>query len=175
MIHEPTQNYDHMPHWREYNAALKKRGSLSFWVDEEVLSQWRIEEKTGKRGASPKYSDLAIATFSTLKSVYGMGGRQTHGFLESLFLLMGVDLSVPDHSTVSRRLGKLSLSLPVIPKNETIHLVVDSTGIQVYAEGEWQVGQHGGGQCRTWRKLHLGVDESTGEIQVAVVKPNDGS
>ncbi|BBD63882.1 transposase [Nostoc commune NIES-4072] len=159
--------------WHSYDAALKQRGSLTFWVNEEVIEQWRNEKKTGRKGASNYYSDVAIATMGTVQSVFHLAGRQTEGFLESLFILMGVELKVPDHSTPCRRLSKLSVELPVIPKDEAIHLVVDSTGIKVYGEGEWKVRTHGVGKRRTWRKLHLGVDQGSGEILAAVVTTND--
>ncbi len=42
-------------------------------------------------------------------------------------------------------------------------------------EGEWQVRQHGSAQRRTWRKLHLGVDEATGEILTAMASTNNVS
>lgn len=159
--------------WSEYNAGLKQRGSLTFWLDEAVLQSWYNPTLTGKPGASNDYSDLAIATFVTMKSVYHQPGRQTQGLLESLFELMGVELDVPDHSTVSRRMGKLKVALPVVPKDRAVHVVVDSTGVKVYGEGEWKTRQHGISKRRTWRKLHLGVDEATGEIIAAVVTTND--
>lgn len=159
--------------WKEYDAALKLRGSITFWVSEEVVEQWRNEKKTGRKGASNYYSDVAIATMGTIQSVFHLPGRQAEGFLESLFTVMGVELKVPDHSTLSRRLNKLSVNLPVIPKDKAVHVVVDSTGVKVYGEGEWKVRTHGVGKRRTWRKLHLGVDEGTGEILAAVVTTND--
>ncbi|OUL25012.1 IS5 family transposase [Nostoc sp. 106C] len=97
----------------------------------------------------------------------------TERFLESLFMLMGIELAVPDHSTLSRRLSKLLVELPVIPKGKAVHVVVDSTGVKVYGEGEWKVRTHGVSKRRTWRKLHLGVDEGSGEILAAVVTTND--
>jgi len=159
--------------WSEYNAGLKQRGSLTFWLDEAVLETWYNPTLSGKPGASNDYSDLAIITFVTLKSVYHQAGRQTQGLLESLFELMGIDLEVPDHSTVSRRMGTLEIVLPVVAKDQAVHVVVDSTGVKVYGEGEWKTRQHGISKRRTWRKLHLGVDESTGEILAAVVTTND--
>jgi hypothetical protein len=155
--------------WSEYNAGLKQRGSLTFWVEESVLAQWVIEDLSGKPGASIFYSDLAIQTMATVKAVYRLAGRQCQGFLESIFELMAVELPVPDHSTLSRRIGKLSIDLPVMPKQGARHIVVDSTGVKVYGEGEWKTRQHGISKRRTWRKLHLGVDEATGEIVAAVV------
>jgi IS5 family transposase len=111
----------------------------------------------------------------TLKLVFGLASRQTEGFLESLFTLMGIDLAVPDHTTLSRRLGKLSVELPVVPKAKGVHVVVDSTGVKVYGDGEWKVRQHKASKRRTWRKLHLGVDEASGEILAAVVSTNNVS
>lgn len=159
--------------WSEYNAGLKQRGSLTFWLDEAVLKQWIIEDLSGKPGASVFYSDLAITTMATLKAVYQLAGRQCQGFVESIFELMGIDLPVPDHSTLSRRFSQLSISMPVVPKSGARHVVVDSTGVKVYGEGEWKTRQHGVSKRRTWRKLHLGVDEETGEILMAVVSTND--
>ena len=159
--------------WSEYNAGLKQRGSLTFWLDQAVIDSWYNATPSGKRGASNDYSDIAIATFVTMKSVYHQAGRQTQGLLESLFELMGVELDVPDHSTVSRRMGKLEIALPVVPKERAVHVVVDSTGVKVYGEGEWKTRQHGISKRRTWRKLHLGIDEATGEILAAVVTTND--
>jgi IS5 family transposase len=67
----------------------------------------------------------------------------------------------------------LAVELPVVPKTKAVHVVVDSTGIKVDGEGEWKVRKHGTSKRRTWRKLHLGVDEATGEILAAVVSTND--
>jgi transposase len=97
----------------------------------------------------------------------------SQGFLESIFVLLGVDLAVPDHSTLSRRLGQLTVSLPVVESATARHVVVDSTGVKVYGEGEWKTRQHGISKRRTWRKLHLGIDEATGEILVGLVTTNN--
>lgn len=159
--------------WSEYNAGLKQRGSVTFWLEQSAIDNWLEDSLSGKQGASVTYSDIAIATFETMKCIYGLAGRQTEGFLSSLFGLMAIELPVCDHSTVSRRKGNLSISLPVVPKQGAIHVVVDGTGIKVYGEGEWKTRQHGVSKRRTWLKLHLSMDESTGEILCAVVTTND--
>lgn len=159
--------------WSEYNAGLKARGSVTFWLDTAAIESWLELSLSFNRGASPTYSDIAIVTFETIKCIYGLAGRQTEGFISSLFSLMDVELPVPDHSTVSRRKGQLDISLPSVPKQGAIHVVVDGTGIKVYGEGEWKTRQHGISKRRTWRKLHLSVDQSTGEILSAVVTTND--
>ena len=158
--------------WSEYNAGLKQRGSLTLWLNEDAIHHWYAPEQPARRGSNRIYSDLAITTFETLKSVYGLAGRQTEGLLQSLLKLMQVDLPVPEHSTVSRRKATLSGPLPVRPNSSSIHLVVDSTGVKVYGEGEWKTRQHGTSKRRTWRKLHVAVNESTGEILSTEVTPN---
>lgn len=158
--------------WKEYNRSLEKRGSLTVWMSDEVAQNWLLTEKTGDRGASCRYSDLAIETMATLKAVFHQAGRQVVGFVRSLFELMNIDLPVPDHSTVSRRLEVLEVELPVKSSTQPRHLVVDSTGVKVYGEGEWKVRSHGISKRRTWRKLHLCVDEKTHEVIVAGTSEN---
>ncbi|MEM6614624.1 MAG: IS5 family transposase [Cyanobacteria bacterium P01_C01_bin.72] len=185
------KNQYRIRNWSEYNAGLKHRGSITFWLSAERnvcsrafplgrsdairhrIEEWLIVEKTGKRGASNTYNDIAIATMSTIKSIFSLAGRQAQGFVESVFELMQINLPVPDHSTVSRRLGRLKIKLPVKKKESARHLVIDSTGVKVYGEGEWKTRQHGISKRRTWRKLHLGIDETTGEIISAVATTND--
>ena len=80
---------------------------------------------------------------------------------------MKLDLPVPDYSTVSRRQGSLAISLPT--RKRVRHVVIDATGLKVYGAGEWHVKKHRPGRRRAWRKLHLGVDETTKEIVAAEV------
>src|SRR5215510_11377905 len=74
--------------WSKYNASLKKRGSLTVWVSPEAVENWTTDELTGEQGASPTYTDLAIETMATVQAIYGLAGRQTQGFLQSIFELM---------------------------------------------------------------------------------------
>jgi IS5 family transposase len=161
--------------WSEYNASLKKRGSLTIWVSPEAVENWTTDELTGEPGASPTYTDLAIETMATVQAVYGLAGRQTQGFLQSVFEFMKLDLTAPDHSTLSRRRRQLTITLPIKDWSRSRHLVIDSTGVKVYGEGEWKVRQHGVGKRRTWRKLHFCVDEATLEIISVVASTNDVS
>ena len=127
--------------WSEYNAGLKRRGSLTFWIDKEAIAGWLTTERSGKRGASRTYSDIAIETVAIMKSIYSLAGRQAVGLVESLFGLLGVNLAVPEHSTVSRRLASLEVILPVTAKEGARHVVIDATGIKIYGEGEWKTRQ----------------------------------
>ena len=158
--------------WSEYNKGLKQRGSLTFWVSPEVIANWEVKEKSGKPGASATYTNQTIVTMVSLKSVFGLPGRALCGFVESIFKLMQLALSVPDHTTISRRLKRLEVKLPVKPTSGKRHVVIDSTGVKVYGEGEWKTRQHGVSKRRTWRKLHLAVDEATGEILSSLVTDN---
>jgi len=155
--------------WHDYNEALKQRGSLIVWVEEEVLKEWRAKP-SGKRGAQPLYSDLAITSTLKLGKVYGQKLRQTEGLVGSLFSLMHLDLDVPNYSTLSRRGETVVVKLPKDEK-EGITLIVDSTGLKVFGEGEWKVRKHGYSKHRTWRKFHIGVTPD-GEIRATELTDN---
>jgi hypothetical protein len=111
----------------------------------------------------------------TIKVTFRLAFRQLEGFVESVFALMGVDLQVPSYTQICRRQAGLKVPLGVserLKKGEAIHLVVDSSGLKVYGECEWKVRKHGWSKRRTWRKIHLGVDENTGEITAQVLTDN---
>lgn len=160
--------------WKEYNQALVDRGSILFWINEEAIKNWEEQHKTGKRGKPRTFSNTAIETALTLAQVFHMPLRTTEGFLESIFQKLGVLAQVPDYSTLSIRSHNLPIRIRVRPiTHEPLHIVVDSTGIKVYGEGEWKVRMHGWSQHRTWRKLHIGTDEATGDILLGEVTAND--
>jgi hypothetical protein len=162
--------------WREYNQALVDRGDIKFWISEEAIRNWEEKRKTGKRGAPWTFSNTAIETVITLQQVFHLPLRQTEGFVKSIFNRMGIKVKTPDFSTISIRAGMLPVSIRVRPiRSESLHVVVDSTGIKVYGEGEWKVRQHGWSKRRTWRKLHIGVDEATGDILLGEVTGNDAA
>lgn len=160
--------------WREYNQALVNRGKILFWITEEAMKKWQEEQKTGKRGKPMQFSNTAIQTALTLSQVFHLPLRATEGFLASILARIAPDLKAPDHSTLSIRGKTLPLQIRVRAiRNETLHIVVDSTGAKVYGEGEWRVRMHGWSKRRTWRKLHIGVDEKTGDILLGEVTGND--
>ena len=98
--------------------------------------------------------------------------RQTEGLIGSIIRLLGLDLAVPDHSTLSRRAETLQLVRPG-PGTEPVHLLVDSTGLRLCGPGEWLVEKHGARTRRSWKKLHLGVDADTGEIIATTLTSHD--
>jgi len=165
--------------WREYNQALVKRGSLSIWVEEETLAHWRdqpSQESPRRRGAQRLYSDLAITLMASLQQIYRLPLRGTEGLLGSIFTLMKLDLPLPHYSTLARRRMTLSIRLPRFSSSESIHVLVDSTGIKVYGNGEWMRLKHHKGipaKHRRWRRLHIAIDAETLSIVAAEVTDND--
>lgn len=152
--------------WSSYNAALKRRGSLSIWFDPEMV--W-VPPPSGKRGRQQQFSDAAIQACLTLKVLFGLPLRQTTGFVESLLQLIGLDWTVPDFSTLCRRQKTLSVRLPYRGSAGPLNLLIDSTGIKSEGEGEWNARKHGGPKRRIWRKIHIGIDEETLEVRAVEV------
>jgi hypothetical protein len=155
--------------WSEYSKALVNRGSLTVWFDEDSIAEWHNPDMTGERGHPTVYSDTAIRCALTLRTVFHFSLRATEGFVRSLIQLLRLPIKSPNYSTLSRR--QESVITPAFkPRNsEPMHVVIDSTGIKIYGEGEWKMRQHGKEKRRTWRKLHIAVDEKTGEIVAASV------
>ena len=144
--------------WAAYEEALRERGDITVWFDEEARSAWKAPP-SGRPGGQRRYSDLAIVTTLTLRTIFHLPLRQTEGFVASLIRLMGLPLKTPDHTTLSRR--NRDVEVPHLPRDHTgpLHLVIDSTGLKILGDGEWQVHKHKtSNQRRTWRKLHLGID-----------------
>src|SRR5215218_1109071 len=170
--------------WPAYDASLRQRGSLTVWFTDEAIAAWRAEPRT-TRGGQPWYSALAILTALTLRAVFRLALRQTEGLIGSVIRLLGLDLPVPDHTTLSRRAATLdvlqlrSSSSPDVGSSaEPVHLLVDSTGLKLCGPGEWLVEKHGTQTRRSWRNLHLGRDADTGQIVAATLTPHnvdDGS
>lgn len=152
--------------WRAYNAALKERGSLLIWFDRET--EWLAAPK-GRRGRPARFSDAAIQTCLTLKALFGLALRQTTGLVASLLKLAGLDLPVPDFSTLCRRQKGLTVTIPYRPSSGALHLLIDSTGLKAAGEGEWSTRKHGTSRPRQWCKLHLGIDADTLEVRAIEV------
>src|ERR671927_1995174 len=164
--HIPRQRRK-VTNWPAYEASLRQRGSLTVWFTEEAIQAWAAEPRT-TRGGQPWYSELAILTALTLRAVYRLALRQTEGLIGSIIGLLGLDLPVPDHTTLSRRAETLQVPRPRSDSDaEPVHLLVDSTGLKLCGPGEWLIEKHGMSTRRSWKKLHLGVDADTGQILAA--------
>src|SRR5215813_11883162 len=150
--------------WPAYNRALINRGRLTVWFDEHAIAGWRHTEPAAGPGAPRTYADLAIECALVFKSVYHLSLRAAQGFLSSVIDLMRLTLPVPDYSTISRRQGALQVHRSPALRSGPRHVVIDATGLRVYGAGEWHVWKYRVDRRRTWRKLHLGIDEATKEI-----------
>ena len=156
-----------------YDAALRQRGSLRVWFTDAAIAAWRAERRT-TRGGQPDYSALAILTALTLRAVFRLALRQTEGLIGSIIGLLGLALTVPDHSTLSRRAKTLEVPRPRLRRDgEPLHLLVDSTGLKLCGAGEWLVEKHGTKMRRSWRTLHVGLDADTGQIVAAALTTRD--
>lgn len=141
------------------------------WIDEGALSCMPDAEPA--RGRPRLYSDALIQALLGLKTVFRLPLRALQGFAQSLRDLAFATLPVPNYTTLSRRAQTLEVQLPILRDGEPIHLVVDSTGMKVYGEGEWKVRQHGYSKRRTWRKMHLALDANTGQLRAALMTHQD--
>jgi transposase len=142
--------------WAEYDEALVRRGSLTVWVTPEAIAAW-TPARTGRRGRPQTYSDVAVEAGLMLRLAFGWPWRQTEG-------LLGLELPVLDHTTLSRRSVDLRVATALKRTAGPVQIVIDSTGLKVFRAGEWHLEKHGGKPRRTWRKLHLAVDPDIGEI-----------
>lgn len=159
--------------WAQYNKALVGRGSLTLWVDTRSIDAWLDRGGRAGRGRRRTYTDVAILCCLTLREVYHLPLRATEGLASSLMRLLGVETPVPDYSTLSRRARHLRLSLAPRLGKRIEHLVIDSTGLKLYGEGEWKVRLRGWAKHRTWRKLHLALDASTQQVTAALITNKD--
>ena len=169
--HIPKPRY-RVTNWAEYDASLRQRGSLTVWFTDEAIQAWQAEPRTTP-GGQPHYSTLAITTALTMGMVFGLALRQTEGLIGSVIALLGLDLAVPDHSTLSRRAKTLEVPPLRRAGSGPLHLLVDSTGLKLGGAGEWLVEKHGTSRRRSWRKLHIGVDADSGEIVAVAVTRKD--
>lgn len=157
--------------WSDYNESLVRRGDITIWFDEALIEGW-YHEGVEQRGGQFIYSDACILGLLQLKVVFHLAYRQLKGFSQSLLKLMEVDVEVPSYSQICRRAKEVEVGIEAPKTKGPIFIVFDSTGLKVYGEGEWKVRKHGYNKRRTWRKLHLGVDESTGFIHAQVLTKN---
>ena len=168
--HIPKQKH-RVTNWAEYDAGLRARGSLTVWFTPEAVEAWKAEPRTG-RGGQPSYSALAIATALTLRAVFRLALSQTEGLIASILQLLGLDLPVPDHSTLSCLAETLEVPRPKAGSTP-LHLLVESTGLKLCGSGEWLEEKHGSKRRRAWRMLHLATDADTGRIAASALTDRD--
>src|SRR3990172_3637622 len=135
--HSRPKSLYRVKNWSEYDQALVQRGSITFWLSDDFEKTWSyVGEK--QRGSQFDYSEQAIIVMQTVKNVFHLPNRATEGFMRSVFAMLEISLSVPDHSTLSRRGKDLEVTLPK-KASGPIDIVMDSSGLKIYGEGEWKV------------------------------------
>ena len=159
--------------WSEYDKALVQRGSITFWMSDDFEKTW-MHTGAKQRGSQFDYSAQAILVMLTVKEVFHLTNRGVEGFVRSLFRMLKINLPVPDHTTLSKRGKDLKVKLPK-KTSQRLNIVMDSTGLKIYGEGEWKVRQHGVSKRRTWRKLHVGANPDDGEIEAVILTENNVS
>ena len=168
--HRIPKARNRVQNWPAYDAGLKRRGDLTLWLDEAALARWQAPRRTTP-GGQARYSDAAIELVLMLRLVFHLALRQAEGFAASIFRLLGQELRVPDHTTLSRRSRGFAGRRPKVIPHGSLHLVIDSTGLKLFGQGEWDAEKHGRAR-RSWRKLHLTVNADTGEIVACVLTDN---
>jgi hypothetical protein len=166
--HIPKMSFK-VRNWPAYEAGLRRRGSLSLWIENAALECWQTIGPSGQA----RYTNAAIQTSLMLRAAFKLALRQIEGLMTSVLSLMGLTISAPDHTTVSRR----AVTLPVIQASAVphgpLHVLIDSTGLQVYGAGQWLEAKHGAKSRRTWRKLHLAVNAANGMIVAQTLTDQD--
>jgi IS5 family transposase len=156
--------------WPAYEAGLTRRGDLTPWLDEAAIAGWQAPRRTTPGGQAWD-SDAAIELVLMLRLVFHLALRQAEGFAASVLRLLGQELRIPDHTTLSRRSRDLAGRHPEAIPHGPVHLVIDSTGLKLFGQGGWDAEKHGRTR-RSWRKLHLAVDADAGEIVACVLTDN---
>jgi hypothetical protein len=159
--------------WADYDKALRDRGDITLWISQDAIDAW-TPPQTGKRGAQPVYSNLAIETALSLRLIFDQPLRQTEGFLRSILKLMNLTLPCPDHTTLSRRNATVVVRRKInrAPQGP-VDVIVDSTGLKVCGQGEWHGQKHGEKKAKRWKKLHVGVDDQGQIVASTVTESNE--
>jgi len=166
--HIPKMSFK-VQNWPAYEAGLRRRGSLTLWIEDSALEHWQ----SFGQGGQARYTDAAIQTSLMVRTAFKLPLRQTEGLMASVLTLMNLTISAPDHTTVSRRAVTLPVMQPASVPHGPLHVLIDSTGLQVYGAGQWLEVKHGLKSRRTWRKLHLAVDAVSGMIVAQTLTDQD--
>ncbi len=159
----PKQKYK-LHNWAEYTEALRQRGSIEFWMSNEAIEKWyelnRVYDGTG---GPKKFSDFSIMICHEIRQVYKLPLRQCEGFINSVFHLLKLQITCPDYSCLSKRLALLKIESPRYKtsshsKEQMAAIAIDSSGLKQFGRDEWHQEKHKIAGKRSWRKLHVAVD-----------------
>lgn len=152
--------------WKQYNRSLINRGNLTLWFCEDTKNSWHAKPFKNRSAGRPLlYSQRCVEVALTLRTLFRFPLRATQSFLEGLISMLKLDLKVPSYTQLSRRASGLGVKFySKKSKNKPADLVVDSTGLKIYGEGEWKMKTHGKQKRRHWRKLHIAINPDSMEV-----------
>ena len=157
--------------WSHYNKSLVNRGSITFWIDRDLLTNEACFDSTKGR---PRFKSSIIKAGWVLRTVYKLTFRSTQGFFSSLLSLLGSDMKAPDYTLFCKRGFEVASLLPKLSSRRPLELVIDASGLKIFGEGEWKTYKHGREKKRRWIKVHAAVDPKTGECIAAVITDEKG-
>jgi len=155
--------------WSKYTKALVNRGKLTLFITKDFADTWYVKHNEGTpraRGGQAKYSEAAITSLLSLRYIFKLPLRAMEGLAQSLVEMAGVDIDVPDYSTLSIKLRDMKIKLPPVCKDSGGGYVasLDSTGVKIHGQGEWNRKKHSQKDRRQWVKMHLIIDNDTMQI-----------
>lgn len=163
--------------WARYNNGLVSRGNIALFVSKDLAKDWLVQYDEGakrQRGGQPKYTEIAITSILSLRFVFKLPLRSIEGFAKSMVSLMGVDLEVPDYTTLSTKINTMNIMLPAVYKDNCGHVMsLDSTGLKIHGQGEWNRKKHSQRDRREWVKMHLSVDNESMKILAVEATADD--
>ena len=151
----------HKRDWTQYNKQLVNRGKIHFWASPKALKNWQAK-KLKKNGRPFVYSNELIKAISYLRFKFRISLRETEGLFSSFVAAMRKQLRVPCYTQVCRRMKTLCLPTELLNKRDVTDIVLDTTGLKIYGEGEWRAEKYGG--KKRWKKLHLAMDAKSGKL-----------
>jgi hypothetical protein len=171
--HKINKSRYQVTNWHDYTNGLRQRGDFTIWFTEEAIAEWH-PVKTGARGRPREYSDIAIETAGFIRQVFHLSLRQTEGFMNSLAWVIKAEITIPDFSSIAKR--SITLPRPILTKamEPGSIVIVDSTGLKVYGKDEWHQEKHAVPARRTWRRLHLAIDEDHHVLACELTLPEVG-
>lgn len=154
--------------WPKYNNGLVNRGNITLFVSKDLAKDWLVQYDKGvirKRGGQAKYTETAITSLLSLRFALKLPLRAIEGFVKSMISLLNLDIEVPDYTTLSMKISKMHIKLPPVYKDNCGHIMsLDSTGLKIHGQGEWNRKKHSQRDRRQWVKMHLAVDNETMQI-----------
>lgn len=154
----------HKRDWKQYNKQLVNRGKINFWITPAAMKKCVLPAGKKKNGRPFSYTDDLIRAMCFIRFKFRLSLRETEGFFLSLIGMIEGLLGVPSYTQLCRRMKTLQIPPEWLKKNVT-DIVLDTTGLKVYGEGEWRAEKYGGKKC--WKKLHLALDAETGKLILA--------